>query len=249
MPRERNPNRDRAAEIWREHNGNIANRQIAEILGENEKVVAVWKQRDKWNVVQQTETKVVQQTKNRRHVAPKGNQYAKGNRGGPGGPAKNDKAVSHGLFRKFLPDDAETLEIYDNVGRMNPLDMLWENIQIKFTAIIRAQKIMFVRDRDDMTKEIKKKKQTSFGGEDGGSVDETEWEIQFAWDKQANFLNAQARAMTALTSMIKQYEELCRIGAADEEQRLRIDKLKLELAAINKNTIPDPVVFKDDLHE
>jgi phage terminase small subunit len=54
MPRERNPNRDKAYQIWLEHDGKITNRQIAELLGENEKVVAVWKQRDKWNVVQQS---------------------------------------------------------------------------------------------------------------------------------------------------------------------------------------------------
>lgn len=57
MPRERSPNRDKAFEIYKEHNGNIENREIAKILGENEKVIAVWKQRDKWNeklnVVQQ----------------------------------------------------------------------------------------------------------------------------------------------------------------------------------------------------
>lgn len=69
MPRVRNPNRDRAAEIYREHGGNITNRKIAEILGEDEKVIAVWKQRDKkaWglDVVQQSTPKVVQQKKQR----------------------------------------------------------------------------------------------------------------------------------------------------------------------------------------
>jgi phage terminase small subunit len=57
MARERNPNRDKAKQIYIEHEGNITNRQIAEMLGENEKVVAVWKQRDKWNdVVQPNES-------------------------------------------------------------------------------------------------------------------------------------------------------------------------------------------------
>lgn len=54
MPRERNPNRDKSYQIWLEHKGDISNRRIAELLGENEKVIAVWKQRDKWNVVQQS---------------------------------------------------------------------------------------------------------------------------------------------------------------------------------------------------
>lgn len=55
MPRERNPNREKAHQIWIEHKGDITNRQIAEMLGENEKVIAVWKQRDRWNVVQQSD--------------------------------------------------------------------------------------------------------------------------------------------------------------------------------------------------
>ena len=53
MPRHRNPNREKACEIYKEHSGNITNREIAKLLGEDEKVIAVWKSRDKWNVVQQ----------------------------------------------------------------------------------------------------------------------------------------------------------------------------------------------------
>ncbi|AJG98856.1 phage portal protein [Clostridium beijerinckii] len=57
MARQRSPNRDKALEIYKEHKGNITNREIASILNEDEKKIAVWKQRDKWdndsNVVQQ----------------------------------------------------------------------------------------------------------------------------------------------------------------------------------------------------
>lgn len=60
MPRQRDPRRDEAFEIWKQHNGDITNREIAKMLDVDEKVVAVWKQRDKWNVVQQTNTNVVQ---------------------------------------------------------------------------------------------------------------------------------------------------------------------------------------------
>jgi phage terminase small subunit len=73
MAKQRNPNRERAAEIYRQHDGNITNRKIAEMLSEDEKVIAVWKQRDKevWglDVVQQKTPKppkVVQQGK--RHM-------------------------------------------------------------------------------------------------------------------------------------------------------------------------------------
>lgn len=55
----RSPNRDKAFEIYKEHNGNITNREIANNINEDEKKVAVWKQRDKWN----DELNVVQQKK------------------------------------------------------------------------------------------------------------------------------------------------------------------------------------------
>ena len=63
MPKARDPNRDRALEIWREHGGDITNRQIGEILKINEKKIAVWKQRDDWSVVQHSSDNVVQQKK------------------------------------------------------------------------------------------------------------------------------------------------------------------------------------------
>ncbi len=53
MARARDPNRDKAHELYKQHDGAITNRAIAEQLGIDEKKVAVWKQRDKWNVVQQ----------------------------------------------------------------------------------------------------------------------------------------------------------------------------------------------------
>jgi phage terminase small subunit len=49
MPRQRDPRRDEAFEIWKQHNGNITNRAIAEQLGVPEKTVGGWKAKDKWN--------------------------------------------------------------------------------------------------------------------------------------------------------------------------------------------------------
>lgn len=70
MPRARDPNRDKAFEIFKEHNGNITNRKIAEILDCPEKTISAWKSRDKWNAVLQTndcsttnESKVKKKTK------------------------------------------------------------------------------------------------------------------------------------------------------------------------------------------
>lgn len=65
MARERDPARDKALDIYKEHNGDITNRAIADILKVDEKKIAVWKSRDKWNVVQQKKKSVVQQKKSK----------------------------------------------------------------------------------------------------------------------------------------------------------------------------------------
>lgn len=226
MARARDPNRDKAFEIWRNHGGNITNRRIAETLNIDEKKIAVWKQRDKWNVVQQSESNVVQQTEEccttKKEGAPKGNQNARGNEGGA--PKGNRNAVTYGFFRKFLPED--TAEIMEQFIERSPLDMLWDQIVIQYAAILRAQKIMYVCDQQDETRMLKKERESENAYERG-------WDYQQAWDKQATFLHAQSRAMGELRSLIKQYEGLCRQGLADEEQKLRLSKLKLEVKELN----------------
>ena len=75
LPRIRSPERDKAYDIWKQHNGNITNRQIAEQLGENEKTIAVWKQRDKWagekNVVQQKKKSCTTKQNNKKRTTKK----------------------------------------------------------------------------------------------------------------------------------------------------------------------------------
>jgi phage terminase small subunit len=53
VPRKRDPNRDKAFEIWKMHKGDITNRAIAEELDVPEKTISAWKSRDKWNAVLQ----------------------------------------------------------------------------------------------------------------------------------------------------------------------------------------------------
>lgn len=129
---------------------------------------------------------------------------------------KNTNAVKHGLFAKYLP--AETLELVGNIEMMSPLDILWENICLKYAAIIRSQQIMYVKDTNDATKRI-----TVDGSET------TVYQYKEAYEKQASFLMAQSRAMGTLMNLIKQYEEMCDGKLATEEQRLRIEKLKKEI--------------------
>lgn len=209
MAKPRSPNRDKAFEIYVEHGGNITNREIAALLDENEKVIAVWKSRDKWNVVQQSGKCC---TTNRKKGGQPGNKNATG-------PPENKNAEKYGFFSKYLPE--ETKEIFDAVAQADPLDLLWHQIQIAYAAIIRAQKIAYVKDQQDKTIEkIEDKMGENLIGE--------KWEVQQAWDKQNNFLKAQARAQGELRNMIKQYDEMLHKNweMASEEQRTRIEVMK-----------------------
>ena len=224
MPRQRNPDRDKALEIFIEHNGNITNREIAKRLNVPERTISVWKIRDKWNekINCSTSKKKCSTTKKKRGGQP-GNKNAVGH----GAPVGNKNAEKHGFFSKYLPE--ETLEIMQEIQEKDPLDLLWENIVIQYTAIIRAQKIMYVKDQNDKTIEKVGYKKGKVVGED--------WQIQQAWDKQATFLKAQSRAMAELRSMIKQYDELLKSGLATEEQKLRIEKLKVEVNALKGGSV------------
>lgn len=222
MSREPSPKRLQALKIWLKSGREKKPKDIADELEISASQVRKWKCVDRWDEIPDTGP---------RKGAPYRNKNAVGNKGG-GAPEGNQNAFKHGMFTKWLPNDQETKEIYEAVREgMSTLDILYEEILIGFTNFIRAQKIMFVKDQDDITKEIKKEKRTSSNEMD---VEETEYEIQFAWDKQAKALTAQAAAMRAITSKVKQYEEMIRSMPPElvgEEHRLRIEKMKADIKA------------------
>ena len=130
--------------------------------------------------------------------------------------------------------------IFENVDDMSPLDILWDSIKLKFVTIINSQKIMYVKSKKDMTKEAKRSKiKTNNRKTDkvstNSSEEEYEYELQFAWDKQERFLKAQSIAMSTLTKMINEYDDLLHKNwdLATEEQKLRIEKLKGEVLKLN----------------
>lgn len=159
----------------------------------------------------------------RKRGAPIGNKNAVGH----GAPKENKNAEKHGFFSKYLPE--ETIDIIQEIKEKNPLDILWENIQIQYAAIIRAQRIMFVEDRNDKTVEKVEERRGKIKGE--------RWEVQQAWDKQATFLKAQSRAMAELRNMIRQYDELLHANRdlVTEEQKMRIEKLRADVNRITGN--------------
>lgn len=245
MPRQRSPNRDKAFEIYKEHNGNINNREIAKILDIPEKTVGGWKCKDKWQdklngVLQKENSNNMEYSKRRKGGQPK-NKNSKGHEVSV--PRGNKNAETHGFFSKIFPP--ETIDIVEDIMIKDSLDMLWENIIIQYTAIARSQRIMNVKNQDDLTKELKREKESSGDASDSW---EKEYELQFAWDKQATFLQAQSRAMSELRNLIKQYDETlhAKWALATEEQKLRIEKLKVDIEKVKspESNKPIEVVIK-----
>lgn len=201
--------------------------EIASQLNLPEGTVRRWKSTHKWD--SERSDKQSERSERKKGGQP-GNKNAVGH--GGTGPPGNKNAEKYGFFSKYLPD--ETREIFNAIEDADPLDLLWHQIQIAYTAIIRAQQIMYVKDKDDKTKSKVEKKRGNVSGE--------KWEIQYAWDKQASFLQAQARAQSELRSLIKQYDEMLHKNweLTTEEQRTRIDAMKV------KAQLTEPEEIEDD---
>lgn len=224
MTRPRSPNRDKAKLIYLRSSGKKKLKDIAKELGVSPSQIRKWKNQDSWDSDlkglvtlpnnEQNNSNVTNETK--RKGAPKGNKYALGNKGGPGGKIGNKNSEKHGFYAKYFPK--ETMELFDDIESLSPVDILWDSIKIKYLAILRAQKIMFVKDKEDKTVE-------KTGYSEGKTISET-WEVQQAWDKHASFLQAQSRAMRELTNMIKQFNELAH---ADDTRLLEIKRIEANI--------------------
>lgn len=215
MGRARDPNRDKAFEIFLENNGNIELVEIAERLGVSAGTVRGWKSKDKWEpkIKGTFQKKNTERSKNPRG-APKGSKNALGH----GAPKGNTNALKHGLFAKYLPQ--EVYEIAQELSDKQPIDILWENITLTYANLLHAQRILFVQDVEDSNTFVTSEGKAGVG-----------YEHHTAWDKQGKALAAIARAQSELKGMIKTYDELTRSPLVTEEQRLRIDNLKAQLGS------------------
>ena len=225
MARSRNPNSDKAYEINKDHNGEISPKKISELIGENVNNIRNWKSSDKWDEQLREDT---------RAGAPKGNQNAKGSKGSPG----NVHNYKHGLYtsedrytkknlKRMLPTDV--LNLMGELEEESPVDKLWRSILLQEARIIRMQKISHVKNKKDITKELKKVSE-------GNNYTE-EYEIQFAWDKENNNITAQSKAMDTLAKMIEKYDKMIHANwdLVTEEQKLRIEVLKSKLGVKDNN--------------
>ncbi len=230
MPRKPDERVSQAAELFQK---GLKLVEIASQLNLPEGTIRSWKNRYKWDC----------------NVANKKRNVAKKRGGQPGnknatGPPGNKNAEKYGFFSKYLPE--ETREIFSAINDANPLDLLWHQIQISYAAIIRAQRIAYVKDQQDKSIERIERKDGNVFGE--------KWEVQQAWDKQNEFLKAQARAQGELRALIKQYDEMLHKNweMASEEQRVRIAQMKVQterISTISQDNEDDGVMIINDLQE
>ncbi len=209
-------------------------KDIAEKHDVSVNTVKSWKTRYKWdrkgvhtnNEKVRTQKKTGAPINNKNAVGNSGNKNPKwGNKNaiGHGPPKGNDNATTHGLFKKIIPnDDPHAMELLDEIQNHTELDMLFNSIQLQYFNILNSQRIMHVRDKDDMSKEV---------------VSESEageaYMVQFAWDKQANLLTAYSRAMTSLSAMIERFDKLAN---ADDERRLKLVQMKTNIEKTQADT-------------
>lgn len=171
---------------YEDYQKGLKRKEIAEKYNVSINTVKSWKTRH-WNKMDDKKDAPLKKKKG----APLKNRNATG-------PPGNKNAEKHGFFTKWLPE--ETMAIIKETEAKSPLDILWDNIQLQYAAIMRAQKLMYVKDQQDKTIEKIEEKDGNVCGE--------RWEVQQAWDKQATFLKAQSRAISELRNMIKNYIEL-----------------------------------------
>ena len=228
MARAPDPRIEQAEELYKKGMKLV---EIASQLNLPEGTVRRWKCTHKWDS---------ERSGKKANVRKRGGQP--GNTNATGGPPGNKKAEKYGFFSKYLPE--ETREIFNAIDQADPLDLLWHQIQIAYAAIIRAQRIAYVKDQKDKTVEKIEEKDGNIMGE--------RWEVQQAWDKQNEFMKAQARAQGELRAMIKQYDEMMHKNweLVSDEQKARIAQMKAQTDKLtgNNQEIEDMSEIEGDIY-
>ena len=193
---------------------------IAKQLDLPEGTVRRWKSTHKWDSERSDKSDANVRKKRKRGGQP-GNHNATG-------PPGNRHAEKHGFFTKWLPE--ETMAIMDEIHGDNPLDLLWDNIQLQYIAIVRAQKLMYVKNQEDKTKEKIEYKDGNVTGE--------KWEVQQAWDKHATFMTAQSRATGTLLRLVKEYDELLHKNwdTATDIQKAQLEQIKAQTKKLGSDS-------------
>lgn len=142
MPRGRDPNRNKAFQIYMDAGGKIDLVEIASQLNISAGTVRGWKSKDKWEkqLNGTLQTKVTERSKRSKGGQP-GNQNAKGSKGGSGGaPQRNKNAEKHGAHSKVYWDTLDEDEL-DLISSMDSAEEQQLIMQLQMFSV-RERRLM-----------------------------------------------------------------------------------------------------------
>lgn len=142
MPRARDPNRNKAFQIYMNAGGKIDLAEIASQLNISAGTVRGWKSKDRWEeqLNGTLQTKVTERSKRSKGGQP-GNQNAKGSKGGSGAaPRRNKNAEKHGAYSKIYWDTLDEDEL-DLIGSMDSAEEQQLIMQLQMFSV-RERRLM-----------------------------------------------------------------------------------------------------------
>ena len=149
---------------------------------------------------------------------------------------RNNPKLLHGLRSKFLHEDQ--VEIMEAIEGTSFAEQLWLQVEIKFSAIICMQKIMWVETDDDHQKEESGYTSTDTGGG-------TTYKVAFAYERYEAYIKAQSRAMAEYRNLVKQYIKLTdgfdELRLKLEAMQVGIDRTKSEIEKLNGDDDEGPI--------
>ena len=184
--------------------------EIASQLNLPEGTVRRWKCTHKWDN-ERSDKKNERSRKRKRGAQPK-NQNAVGNNGGA--PEQNKNAEKFGFFSKYLPE--ETVSIIQEMPT-DPLDVLWDQIQIAYAAIIRVQQAW---DKQGKFLQAQARAQSELRS----LIKQYDELLHKRWDLASDEQKARIAQIKAQTDKLK--------GTDNEEELSRLDQVLSEIKGV-----------------
>lgn len=244
MSRERSPNREKAFKLWCEGGRTRKLSSIAKELGVRPEIIRKWKHIDNWEERPDPGP--------RRRGAPDGNQNAVGNKGGRGGPSRNKHALKHGEYETIWLD---ALEPDEQIRLMevetDPIKQIENEIRL---LELRERRMLQLRAKimDGWDSSAVSSKSESFQRitEGIGDIPEFSDTGELITDRRIETFMKETERTTKTTQKLERIlaieDALTRVqdkkakcvdllvkiearALSEEEQRVRIDKLKAEV--------------------
>lgn len=188
--------------------------------------------REQWNRNKDATVKKDATQKSKKVATPKKNKTSinsKKKRSGNPNPKnqftkRNQAARKHGLYGKYFSESQR--EIMKDFEDLDIIGQLWLQIEIKFSAIVQLQRVMWVEYSDDHLKE-------ESGYSSGSEGSSTSYKVSFAFEQFESYVRAQARAMAEYRNLVKQFLNLAH---EDDERVLKLQQMQTSITKTEKET-------------